>query len=142
MKLHTDTITQVHLHHAANRAGSGVEVTYAKKGSRSKDHAFDVTLTGTSTRRPNSGQRGAGDDYAATWDEWGMFFAYLYEIDPGMKCWAYDDADDFHFKTGARFHALTPDQQCRNHRWEYQGTAATGGYSLFQCKKCEALKRH
>ena len=142
MKLHTDTLTYKDIYDACRKAGSGVGVDSTRKGSRSRDHAFDVSLTGTSTRRPNSGQSGAGDDYAATWDEWGMFFAHLYSVDPQMKCWAYDDADDFHFKTASRFHALTPDQQCKNHKWDYQGTALTGSYSVFQCRKCEALKRH
>lgn len=142
MKLHTDTLRYADLLEAASNAGSGVNVDGTLKGSRSKDHAYDVSLTGTSTRRPNSGRSGASDDYAATWDEWGMFFAHLYSVDPGMTCWAYDSEDDFHFKTGARFHALIPSQQCKNHKWDYQGTAATGSYSVQICRKCEAIKRY
>lgn len=142
MKLHTDLIKSLDLYNAAAQAGRGVDVSFTSKGSRSRDHAFDVTLTGTSSRRPNSGRSGASDDYAATWDEWGMFFAHLYEIDPQMKCWAYDDANDFHFKTAARFRCLTPEQQCKNHKWEYQGTAATGAYHIQQCFKCDSLKRY
>jgi hypothetical protein len=141
MKIHSDTLTEPALHHAAVRAGSGVEVTYAKKGSRSKDHAFDLSLTGTSSRRPNSGRYGAGDDYAATWDEWGMFLNHLYELDPEMECPYYKDRDDFNFQTGSRFLTLTPEQQCKNHKWEYQGTAATGAYYFYECRKCEAIRR-
>lgn len=142
MKLHTDKIHMNDVYNAATAAGPMVSVGAGLAGSRSRSHAFNVTLTGTSSRRPNSGQTGAGDDYAATWDEWGMFFAHLYEIDPQMKCWAYDDADDFHFKTAARFRALLPSQQCKNHKWDYQGTAATAAYHVYTCRKCEALKRH
>lgn len=142
MRLHTDKITFRDIYDATRKAGGGVSCDSDRKGSRSRDHAFEVRLTGTSPRRPNSGRSGAGDEYAATWDEWGMFFAHLYEVDPEMKCWAYDDAEDFHFKTAARFRCLTPEQQCRTHKWDYDGTAVTGAYSVFTCHKCGALKRH
>ena len=141
MKLHTDKLTSADIYKATYDL-PGVSVDVTPKGSRSKDHAFDVRLTGTSPRRPNSGRSGAGDEYAATWDEWGIFFARLYEIDPEMTNWAYDNSDDFHWKTAARFHALIPAQQCRVHKFEYTGSAATGSYHVAQCNKCEAIKRY
>lgn len=142
MKIHSDKITAAHMYDAAHKAGVDFE-RMDQKGSRSKARAFDFLLTGSSNRRPNSGHRGAtGDVYAATWDEWGMFLAYLFDVDPDAKATYYDNAEDFHWQTAARFHALIPSQQCRDHNWKFQGRAATGSYAVYECPKCEAIKRH
>lgn len=123
MRLHTDTLTRADLHAAIARAGLEVHnLTATEHGSRSHTRAWNVHLTGTSSRRPNNGNT---DAYAATWDEWGMFFAELYRRDPQMLAGTagapiYRDAPDFHAVTGDRFHALTPDEQHggAGHKWE------------------------
>ena len=54
---------------------------YAKPlrcGSRKRDHGFTVYLEGSSPRRSQHDR----DAYAATWDEWGIWIAALYDIDP------------------------------------------------------------
>lgn len=81
-------------------------------GSRSRARAFDTNLRGlhnltpdgVKRRRPNSGQRGAGNDWAATYDEWGWFLAALFDADPTARCaGAYDGRADFHRKTNGKY---------------------------------------
>jgi len=117
-------------------------VDHARKGSRSRAVAWDVKLTGTSSRRPNGGNRGAdGDAYAATWDEWGMFLAELFRRDPDATIpGVYESEAHFRWSTGERFDDLAPAQQHRNHRWEHEGKAATGTYYVSTCK-CGARQR-
>lgn len=123
MRLHSDKITESDVYRATRASGMhGVFVEMSEHGSRIRDHAFEVKLTGTSNRRPNSGQCGAGDDYAATWDEWGMFLADLFSIDPRMVAGqsgrpAYDGAENFHGATWGRFETLTADNQHKSHTW-------------------------
>ena len=139
MRLHSDILTRTDVYKAARAAGSGVSVTCTPHGSRKRSHAFEVTLTGTSNRRPNygNGQDNGRDDYAATWDEWGMFFAALYSIDTEMIAGsAYADAATFHYRTGDRFESLTPADQHPSHRWQWTGTPREQS-----CTGCDAVQR-
>jgi hypothetical protein len=120
MRLHTDILSARQVY-AATAGIDGVDVELTSHGSRSRDHAFEVHLVAEQRkgrRRSNTGTYGAGYDWAATWDEWGLFFAALYDIDSQMTCWAYDGADDFSHSTGGRFDGepFTPHDQ---HRWSY-----------------------
>src|SRR3712207_5740771 len=100
MRIHTDTVTELHIRaalRAATDASNGVrsvDVTRLQRhGSRTHSHAWDVILTGSNPRRQNG-----GPDYAATYDEWGWFLAYLYGIDSELRTagWpGYNGADDF-----------------------------------------------
>lgn len=145
MRIHANTLAPRDIYAATCAAGmTGVDVTLTDHGSRSRARAYDVKLTGTSGRRPNGGSRGAAntDDYAATWDEWGMFLAALFAADDSLTIpSAYVDADDFHFKTGGRYDTLTAEGQHKHHRWEYTGTAVTGSYVVHECKTCDATRR-
>ena len=141
MRLHTNSITREDLYAAANHAM--VQISLTEHGSRSRDHAYDVHLTGSSNRRPNSGNYGADNDvYAATWDQWGVFFAWLFDVDPGMiagtpKRPTYNGRDDFHDKTYGRFEWTDrsnqrdywPEDSHGNHSWN--GRA---------CRKCSAQR--
>ena len=68
-------------------------------------------------RMGNSGSYGPGEEYAATYDEWGFFLAALYRMDPAARCAPnfkrdiahYYDAEDFHEKTGRTYDASYPD---------------------------------
>lgn len=144
MRLHVDTIRAQDIYQAAH-ALPGVSVDVTTHNSRTRTLAYDVHLTGTSGRRANSGRYGGTsdtDDYAATWDEWGMFLAYLYERDSRMRAGGtakrpvYRDADDFHWQTQYRFETLTPEDQHKNHRWDF----VTVGY--FSCTKCDAERMY
>lgn len=142
MRVHTSA-TRSALYDAAQRAG--VVVLASRHGSRTHAHAYEVALEGSGARR-NTGTRGASDEYGATWDEWGIFLAALYEVDPDARCGGsakrpiYANADDYHWQTGDRFHTLTPGEQHRRHRWEYVGQLLTGAW-LHRCK-CGATKRY
>lgn len=141
MKIHTNLLTS-HDVYAATMAGGmrGVNVECVTQGSRSRKRGLTVHLTGNSTRRPNGGNRGANKDsdgYAATWDEWGMFLQYLFDLDPdAIATGAYNGLDDFGMKTNWRFEGLTADKACPNHKWEYAGVPRE-----HTCKKCEAVRR-
>lgn len=106
MRIHSDHLTTSDIYTAARHARVDV-VNLTEHGSRSRDHAFNVNLEGESRRRPNGGTYGRGyaSGYAATWDQWGVFLAILFDIDPGAVCWAYDGRDAFLAKTCERFTA-------------------------------------
>lgn len=113
MRLHSDTITYRDIANAADAASTvedgSVYVEMTMHGSRSRARAFEVGLSGDGTRNKRRRNPGAGDkdrsdlDYAATWDAWGRFFAYLYSVDSEMTCYAYADENDFHHKTQGQF---------------------------------------
>src|SRR6188474_3141328 len=86
MRLHTDILTAADVYAATiSRGMRGVYADVATVGSRSHARALDVHLSGTSSRRVNAGTSHVDRfalDHAATWDEWGMVIAALYELDP------------------------------------------------------------
>ena len=115
MKIHTN-LTWAELEATLHHPNLINEVYFdglEEHGSASRVRAFDVTLrawesvnlrTGQKRRHPNTGTRGADHyEYAATYDEWGWFFARLYAADPTARCWAYASAEDFHDKTEGKY---------------------------------------
>lgn len=55
-----------------------------------------------SNRFKNTGNSGASDEYAASWDDHGRYFARIFEADPRALIVAaarYDGAEEFHTKT-------------------------------------------
>jgi hypothetical protein len=141
MKIHSDTLTHADVYRATTAAGMhGVRVeglTY--HGSRSRDHAFNVSLRGNSTRRPNPGTGSRTvyeDEYAATWDEWGMFIEALYTLDPNALVGQYGPRHVFDEATAGRFDDLTADQACPGHRWVF------GGPMISRCSKCDATTNY
>ena len=146
MRIHTNTIVHRDLLDAAR--GLPVQVTATEHGSRTHARAFEILLTGTSNRLTNSGKYGAGEDYAATWDEWGMFLFRLFDRDPfmrvgGIKAPVYKNADDFDRRTGGRYATLTPEEQHKNHRWGRSEDAGRhvckcGAYLVRRCERATA----
>lgn len=134
MKIHSNTLTDADLYTAARQAAVGFTRKDAK-GSRSRARAWDIILTGHSNTRQNF-----GDDYAATWDEWGIFLGHLFAVDPEMTATYYSSADEFHWMTGDRFRTLAHADQHLRHTWKYQGASATGTYAVSECK-CGAIQR-
>jgi len=138
MRIHTNTLTLADIHAAVNNLPS-VYVTVSRHGSRSHDHAFEVSLEGNGYAR-NTGNHGA-DDYekGATWDEWGVFLAHLFAKDADAMCGSakypvYRDAADFHYQTADRFadpESGLPDDTHKRHNW-------TGGRGVRTCTKCSA----
>lgn len=121
-------------------AGTLAGITFARlamRGSRKRDHAFDVILSGSGAHRSQYREQ----DYpAATWDEWGIFLAWIFRRDESADATYYKGADDFHWQTGDRFRTLTPSRQHKLHKWSFVSRAATGTYSVRECK-CGAVNR-
>lgn len=149
MRIHTDKVTFGNIHDAARKAGAEVAVL-SDHGSRKRDHAFEVRISGNGVQ---GGGFGTANFKTATWDEWGIFLAALFEIDPDMIAGPYKGASDdeyegFHFLTDSRYEDLTPAEQHKRHRWQWAGTHLTYGfipgmasrYSEAECS-CGAVRR-
>ena len=136
MRFHVSkSVTIADVREAGRKAGAHFD-TLTEHGSRKSGHAFEVKLLGSSNRRPNGGAYGAGNDYAATWDQWGVFIGALYDLDPSMSSYAYDDAEDFHAKTGDRFRDGWPTDAHGDHTFRYEGVSGEQ-----KCRKCSAVQR-
>lgn len=140
MRIHTNHLTTRDLVAASNMAGVDFH-RLDRKGSRSRDHAFDVILEGTGrtgNRWGNSRERYR----AATWDEWGVFLGELFRRDAGMTVpGVYDDHDHFRWATGRRYDDLRIEDQHINHKWEYAGSFVTGSHHVHECR-CGAVRRY
>ena len=149
MRIHTNKVDEVRrMIRAATYKMSGVYAELTEYGSRSRKGAVELKLTGNSGRRPNSGRWGADSwEYAATWDEWGVVLAAVFEADPLAICGSakrpvYAGIDDYHWQTGERFaHVgdalgkivpLLPEDTHANHLWDYVATGTR------ECRKCSA----
>jgi hypothetical protein len=141
MRIHSDTLTRQDITDALAAAGPGVTADdIRRKGSRSRAQSWDVYLFGTSSHRPNARDY-AADEYAATWDEWGMVLGHLFRVDPNATVpGVYADGEHFRWVTGGRFDTLTPADGHRRHRWEFSGDSVTGSYSVQRCE-CGAVNR-
>ena len=151
MQIHSDTLTFADLWRAARIARVDM-VKCDRSGSRSRDHKYNVNLEGESRRAPN--QRGMSyGAKAATWDQWGVFLAVLFDIDPNMVCGPseknayYNGRDDFHHKTADRFRSIGggwdevttgegywPADAHGDHTFKFNGVAR-----VQQCTKCSAV---
>lgn len=135
MRLHTNTITESDVHQAVENL-LGVYATVTRHGSRSHDHALEIRLEGNGYLT-NTGNGGAGATEGATWDEWGVMIARLYEIDPdalwgSAKYPVYRDVYHFHERTYDRFASgQMPENTHKRHKWDW------GQYGA-RCTKCSA----
>lgn len=141
MKIHSDTLEVRDLYAACHAAGMrGVTLEKCdERGSRSRKRSFGVALRGNSTRKPNPGtgrNRPDEGEYAATWDEWGMFIQALYVADPDALIGQYGKRHVFEEVTRLRFEELTAPLACAGHRWEYAGPM------IQQCKTCTATNNY
>lgn len=132
MRIHfTDSTTDpmgiaVNALNECKRAGTvaghvGFKTLTVHRGGPGFAYALEIQLEGTARdrgrRMGNGGSYGAGDNYAATYDEWGFFLAALYRMDEGARCAPnfkrdtalYYDAADFHEKTGRTYDPSYPD---------------------------------
>ncbi len=127
MRIHTNATRQT-ISEAISKAGvTAIRLTEHK--SRTHARAFDVALAGSSKRRGQADR----NEYAGTWDEWGIFLATIFDEDIATKCPAYNGADDFHHKTGYRFENGAPGDAHGDHTFRYSGTPYVQG-----CTKCSA----
>jgi hypothetical protein len=119
MKIHSDKITISDMYDAARKAGVTID-EISTHGSQTRKRAFKFYVLGSSSHRPN--QRNYGpDDYAATWDEWGILLGHQFSVDPSAHTgrYGYRSAEDFHDKTVYRFLPgfLTREQMHKQHKW-------------------------
>ena len=134
MRIHADHLNSGNLYTAARAARVDMELTFHK--SRSRGAAFNVTLSGESNRRPNRDH--ASDEFAATWDQWGVFLGHLFNIDENMFVLGYDGAEDFHYKTHNRFTdpGKFPHDSHGDHTFRFDGVPHQN-----KCTKCTATRR-
>lgn len=135
MRIHSDTLSAMHIIHAVQSI-EGVNVGRIEKhGSRSRKTSFDLFLTGHSI---SGGQWGnTNGEKTASWDDWGMVLGALYLLDPQMIAGPYKNADNFHHVTGERFTG-GPFTIHHRHRWEYAGHDGIERY--FTCKGTKAIE--
>lgn len=110
MRIHTDHLTTYDIHNAALVANVGI-LDFSVQGSRSRGISMDVWLSGSHYA---AGQHDH-ETPAATWDEWGVFLAELFKIDPDAKCGHYDGRDDFIAKTTDEYNRFVRWQQNSTH---------------------------
>lgn len=115
MKIHTNLIEEAHLTRARTYAMEQAEqgafwiADMEVQGSRTHGHKLVVHLEGdgsTSRRRRNSGTYGAVvGSFAATYDQWGWFLAYLFDIDPEARTdgRGYNGFDNYHEQTQGKY---------------------------------------
>ena len=139
MKIHSDVITSQNISEATRAAGMrGVYEEHTTHGSRQRARSFNVKLTGNSTRRQNPGTSADRDvDFAATWDEWGMFIQALFVIDPEAIIGQYKDYDAFQLHTADRFENLTAPYSHGGggHHWISKAPYVQ------ECSMCDATRR-
>jgi hypothetical protein len=137
MRIHSSALDTLEIRKAA-RAADVQFTRFNLHGSRSREQAFEVILTGNSPRNQNG-----GSDKAATWDQWGHFLNTLFTLDPDMVTPYYDNAEHFHWATGNRYadgFDLANDH-VKGHKWEWTGQSAAGAYLVHECA-CGAIRRY
>jgi hypothetical protein len=141
MRIHSDILVERDIYDACRKSGTSAPI-FTRHGSHRRNHAFEVQLSGHSPYR----SQGHGD-YAATWDEWGVFLAHLFYTDPhafvGSKNWNYDGVHHFNRRTNDRFlwqpdkWSYMPEDTHPRHKWWADGTG-NGQY----CQKCTAVLKY
>ena len=106
MIVRSNVISMADIGAAVRAAGSAVtfQDTYSREGwfvpvrefkPRRYERGFEFFLAGSSTYRAQHDR----EEFAATYDEWGIVIAELYKIDPDAEIAWYDNARDFITKT-------------------------------------------
>jgi hypothetical protein len=115
MRIHTDTLLHTDIiaatHYVKRVTGSAVTTMGGfpeVRGSRSHAGAYEVYLMsdGKLSRRRTMRDR---DCYAATYEQWGWFLAYLYAIDQHAKAGPYNGSDAFDSQTRYAFELSADD---------------------------------
>jgi hypothetical protein len=121
VKIYSDTLTdediQLALTNGVNSrvAGHCGFETFKRRTGRVNlaQRCWDVLLFRAGSKRPfASGTRGAGDQGAATWDDYGYFLEALYQVDPAMKVRVtanYNGRDHFHRQTHDAYRPIVTD---------------------------------
>jgi hypothetical protein len=115
MRIHTDKVDLIDIRRAQEVAHV-VAIKDEEHGSRKRRRAWEIILSGDGAHRTQYADRA---EPAATWDQWGIFLAELFKVDPDAIAGPYDGADQFHEVTGDRFRTLryNVEPYHRLHRW-------------------------
>ena len=73
------------------RSQDGWYIPVREWTARDGRRAFEIFLSGTSRHRAQHDR----EEFAATWDEWGIVIDALFDIDPYAKIGQYDGRHDF-----------------------------------------------
>jgi len=112
--IHTNLIEEAHVtwarSYGCEQAGQGSfwVADLESLGSRTHQRKLVLHLEGdgsVSKRRRNTGKYGGSDEFAATWDQWGWFLAYLFDIDPDARTdgHRYNGFDNYHEQTQGKY---------------------------------------
>jgi hypothetical protein len=118
MKVYSDKLTEQDLRVTLSTAVNtyvpghcGFEKFEHLARPRLASRGWDVLLYRAGSRRPfATGRHGAGDRGAARYDDYGLWLAALYDLDPDMQVrgqYPYKGRDDFHRATEGKFRAVT-----------------------------------
>jgi len=116
MRIYANEITEKEILDAALHARVSIE-RLRVRSSRQYARSFDVILSGSGARRSQYADR---ETPSATWDEWGIFLAQLFDHEPDLRAGPYRGRDHFGWSTDDRYGDLQPDDQHKLHRWEYR----------------------
>jgi hypothetical protein len=105
MRIHTDKISHAELHRIIT-SRDGLYPEIAGKGSRKRDHAFELGIEAEPGKDAhgikrsfgrNSGNMGAAQGYgkAPTWVEYGDIMVELFKLDPAAIIGPYDGEHNF-----------------------------------------------
>lgn len=131
MRIHTDTLT---IGQVRDALPTGVTATVlTRHGSHSRNHAFEVRLSGSSTH-----WQWDKVHKAATWDEWGTFLADVFAADKHAIAGTYDGLKHFDRVTCYRFDGggTLPEDTHPQHKW------VSGGAGYVHCQECSAAQTH
>lgn len=138
MRIHSNVLTENDIREAIHAGGmTAVSLTKLEhKGSRKRNHAFEVGLSGSSRRCTNPGNGNRERRKAAAWDEWGIFIHALFMKDPSAIIGNYNGDNEFDYRTTGRFDNLTAPFIHVDHKWEFSGVAR-----MFECT-CGARRNY
>lgn len=126
MMFHTDHVTYSNIYDAARAAGVSLDVC-EEKGSRSRERAYKIVLSGDSPSRQNTNGSDRERNFAASWDQWGVFLAHLFHIDRDAHTGkhGYKSGNHFDYVTSDRFGSgQMPEDYHRRHTWDWNGSVS------------------
>jgi hypothetical protein len=105
------------------------------RNPRVRRHGWDLLLYRAGSRRHfNTGTYGAGDQGAASWDDYGWFIAVLFERDPGARIGHYTGRENFHAATRDKYLSMSGTGERGTLSYMESGTPRV---LLAECGTCE-----
>lgn len=106
MRIYSDSLTDADLNDSLAAVAHYLyfRLLWPIGGTRLRSRCWGFKLgSRASNRHENTGKWGAGDDYAASWDEHGHFIAQLFARDPAARVGPYDGIDAFTLATKGKY---------------------------------------